>query len=97
MKISGIGPNNRINAYNESKNESKKETTRNIDIQKSDSIYISKEARNLSAISKDNNVKMQSSPERLEEVKNQISSGTYKADAKLIAKKIVDIIKGRNI
>jgi negative regulator of flagellin synthesis FlgM len=93
MKINGIGTNNAINAYN----ENKKITVKNTAIEKKDSVEISKEARDLNSILNDNNISFKSSPEKIESVKKQISQGTYTPNSQLIAQKMVDVIKGRNI
>lgn len=91
MNINGIRPSKIINIYN----QSRVKETKNVNIEKSDSVQISNEARSLSNISIDYSTK--NSPERIEAVKNQISQGTYKPNSALVAKKMLDIIKGREV
>lgn len=89
MKINGVGPSNMINAYN----DNKKKITSNTRVEKKDTVEISVEGRSLSSLSMDSNYV--SSPSRVEEVKKQISQGTYSPSPKQIAKKMLDVIKGR--
>ena len=89
MNINSIGPSKQIKLYS----DSKVKITKGVNIEKTDSVQISKEGRNLSNTSIDKATK--SSPQRIEEIKDQIAQGTYAPNATLIAKKMVDIIKGR--
>ncbi|MDP4145958.1 MAG: flagellar biosynthesis anti-sigma factor FlgM [Bacillota bacterium] len=59
----------------------------------SDSLQISSLGKSLSSMSIDN-VKI-SADEKVEKIKAQIANGTYKKDAKLVAQKLYDSMKGR--
>lgn len=89
MNINGITQASAVNSYK----TNKKVPAKSPETKAQDSVEISKEARSLSSMA--NDIKTQSSPERLEALKNQISKGTYKPDAKVLAKKMIDVIKGR--
>lgn len=91
MKINNIAQSNMINTYKEN---IKKVSNAN-KIEKMDTVEISAEGKNLSSKVVDKSY--ESSATRLENIKSQISSGTYKLDAKLIAQKMIDNIKGRAI
>ena len=90
MNIKGVVPAAGINYYNKvSINRTEKiENHKN-----SDRIEISEAAKAL----KDYEVNTSSynKAERIEEIKNRISNGTYNIDAKLTAKSMLDIMKGR--
>lgn len=91
MDINRVGKSNVISMYkNNVKNikSSKVEKTRN------DSIEISNVAKNLSGLSMDVNV---DNSAKVERIRNEITSGTYKPNAELVAKKLVDLMKGRGI
>lgn len=90
MNIKGVGPAAGINYYNKvSINRTEKIENHN----NSDRIEISEAAKTL----KDYEVNTSSynKAERIEEIKNKISNGTYNIDAKLTAKSMLDIMKGR--
>lgn len=91
MKINNISQTAMINAYN----DSKKKVTKNVAVEKTDSIQISAEARNLSNMSMENI--QGNSPAKIEEIKKQISQGTYKPNSELIAKKMMGMIKGSEV
>jgi negative regulator of flagellin synthesis FlgM len=91
MKINGIGANKVINLYSVNKRQEAKETK---EIKK-DSLEISSAARSLSSLSAPDS--FEGSPERIEAVKKALSEGTYKPDGRLIANKIMDRIKGREV
>lgn len=91
MKINNIGPSNAINHYN----DNKKKITKSNSVEKNDSLQISTEGRALSNLSID--YPNGNSAEKVEAIKNQISQGTYAPNAKLIATKMLDAIKGRGI
>lgn len=91
MKINGIGPNKIINLYNVNKKEDAKGSK---EIKK-DSLEISSAARSLSSLAGADT--LESSPERIEAVKKALADGTYKPDGRLIASKIMDRIKGREV
>ena len=91
MKINGIGPSKVINLYNDNKKIEKNREA----VVKKDSLEISSAARSLSSLSHDGN--FVNSPEKLEVLRTQVSQGTYKPNASLTAKKMIDIMKGRDV
>lgn len=91
MKINGIGPSKVISIYSDNKKVQNAKETK----PKQDSLEISSTGKSLSSLSLDESYV--NSPEKLEKLKEQISQGTYKADAKLTAQKIIDAIKRRDI
>jgi negative regulator of flagellin synthesis FlgM len=91
MKINGIGPSKVISIYS----ENRKTAVTNSNAVKKDSLEISSAGRSLSSLSLDGNYG--SSPEKVEEIKKQISQGTYKPNAKLVSQKMIDIIRGRDV
>jgi negative regulator of flagellin synthesis FlgM len=90
MKIDGV-KNNVINFYK--KNAVKTETV--VATSKKDTIELSSAGKSLSALSLDD--KLINSKEKIEAIRNEIKQGTYKMDSSLTAKKIIDIMKGRDI
>jgi negative regulator of flagellin synthesis FlgM len=90
MKIDGV-KNNVVNVYkkNTVKTEAKVATV------KKDTIELSSAGKSLSALSLDN--KSINSKEKIDAIKNQVDKGTYKVDSKLIAKRMIDVMKGRDI
>lgn len=90
MKINGINLNKITNVYNESKKGKDITPGKSKDI---DSIHISSIGKSLSAYSLDD--KFVDSKEKVENIKNAVSNGTYKVDAKLVAQKMLDNIKGK--
>ncbi|MBP2033821.1 negative regulator of flagellin synthesis FlgM [Clostridium algifaecis] len=84
MKVNGIKLNNITNIYNESKKGKDINPEKTKD---TDSIQISSIGKSLSAYSLDN--KFIDSKEKVENIKNAISNGTYKVDAKLVAQKML--------
>lgn len=90
MKIDGV-KNNIVNFYK--KNSVK--TEQKVNMAKKDSIELSSAGKSLSALSLD--AKAINSKEKIEAIKNQVNSGTYKMDSKLTAKKMMDVMKGRDI
>lgn len=91
MKISGTGINKIINIYE--KNNKKIEKTK--EVEKKDSLEISKIGKNLSSFAVDD--KKSISQEKLEKIRNEIANGTYNVDGKLVAQKMIDIMKGREV
>ncbi|MEL7597479.1 MAG: flagellar biosynthesis anti-sigma factor FlgM [Clostridiaceae bacterium] len=91
MKISGTGINKIINIYE--KNNKKIEKTK--EVVKKDSLEISKIGKNLSSFAVDD--KKAISQEKLEKIRNEIANGTYNVDGKLVAQKMIDIMKGREV
>jgi len=90
MKIDGV-KNNVVNFYK--KNAVKTETK--VATSKKDTIELSTAGKSLSALSLDD--KLINSKEKIEAIRNEIKQGTYKMDSTLTAKKIIDIMKGRDI
>ena len=90
MKIDGV-KNNVINFY---KNNAVK-TEIKVATSKKDTIELSSAGKSLSALSLDD--KLINSKEKIEAIRNEIKQGTYKMDSTLTAKKIIDIMKGRDI
>ena len=90
MKIDGV-KNNVVNFYK--KNAVKTETT--VANSKKDTIELSSAGKSLSALSLDD--KLINSKEKIEAIRNEIKQGTYKMDSTLTAKKIIDVMKGRDI
>ena len=90
MKIDGVN-NNVVNLYkkNTPKTESKETTS------KKDTIELSSAGKSLSALSLDS--KSVNSQAKIEAIRNEINQGTYKMDSKLIASRMMDIMKGRDI
>ncbi len=90
MKIDGV-KHNVISIYkrNTAKTEPKVITI------KKDTVELSSEGKNLSALSL--NDKSVNSKEKIEAIKNKVLQGTYKVDSKLTAKRIIDIMKGRDV
>lgn len=91
MKINGVAPSKVISIYGVNKKSEVVETKK----LNSDRIEISNVGKSLSNLSLDNN--LQCSEKRIEEIRNEISKGTYKPDARLVAQKMIDIIKGREV
>lgn len=91
MKISGTGINKIINIYE--KNNKKIEKTK--EVVRKDSLEISKIGKNLSSFAVDD--KKSISQEKLEKIRNEIANGTYNVDGKLVAQKMIDIMKGREV
>ncbi len=90
MKIDGV-KNNVVNFY---KNSTPK-TQPKVSSTKKDTIELSSAGKSLSALSLDD--KLINSKDKIEKIKNEIYSGTYKMDSKLTAEKMMDIMKGRDI
>jgi negative regulator of flagellin synthesis FlgM len=90
MKIDGV-KNNVVNFYK--KNISKAETM--VSVSKKDTIELSSAGKTLSAFALDS--KFINSNEKIEAIRSEVMQGTYKMDSTLTAKKIIDIMKGRDI
>lgn len=91
MKINSVGVNNVVSLYN----DNKKVTTTKRTEAKSDTIEISSVGKNLRSYSTNGSFGV--SNEKLEEIRKAVSSGSYNKDSKLVAQKIIDNIKGREI
>ena len=90
MKIDGI-KNNVVSFYK--RNTSKIESTATVS--KKDTIELSSVGKSLSSLSLDG--KLVNSKEKIEAIRNQVMQGTYKMDSTLTAKKIIDVMKERDI
>jgi negative regulator of flagellin synthesis FlgM len=91
MKINGVGLNKVVNLYNNNK-----KVTENNNVKSSkDTIEISNLGKSLSSFSVEEG--FENSPEKIERLNKEVSQGTYKADSTLVAKKMLDTIKGRGI
>ena len=90
MKIDGV-KNNVVSSYK--KNIAKTELKANAS--KKDTIELSSVGKSLSALSLEG--KTVNSKEKIEMIKNEVNKGTYKMDSNLTAKKMIDIMKGREI
>ena len=91
MKIIGISSNEYLNV----KNDNKKSVLNKTVESSKDRLEISTAGKSLSLYSTDGNFGI--SEEKLQGIKNQVSSGTYNRDSKLVAKKLIDIMKGRTV
>ncbi len=91
MKISGPGMNKIINLYGEHKREI---GAVNNKVTK-DSVEISSLGKSLSSFLNSSNV--YASSEKIEELRSAVSQGTYKVDASLTARRILEIMKGREV
>lgn len=91
MKINGINMNKVTKLYS----ENKKVENKSLPKTKQDSLEISTLGKSLSEMHNDES--FINSKEKIEAIKNQVSKGIYKADSTLIAKNIMDVIKGRGI
>jgi len=91
MKINNVSMNKVINLYSDNKKvESKK-----IEAVRKDSIEISKAARSLSGIH--DGETFGNSEAKIEALRKQVSQGTYSANASSTAKRMIDIIKEREV
>ncbi|MCB2308806.1 flagellar biosynthesis anti-sigma factor FlgM [Clostridium estertheticum] len=90
MKIDGVKPNI-INFYKKNTNKAEVKATA---IPK-DTIELSAAGKSLSALALDG--KSVNSNEKIVDIKNKLNNGTYNVDSKLVAKKIIDNMKGRDI
>jgi negative regulator of flagellin synthesis FlgM len=91
MKINGVGLNKVVNLYNNNK-----KVTENNNVKRTkDTIEISNLGKSLSSFSVEEG--FENSPEKIERLKKEVSQGTYKADSTLVAKKMLDTIKGKGV
>lgn len=91
MKINGVGVNRITNLYNQNKRIEEKTAIKST----KDTIEISNTGKSLSSLSVEEG--FGNSPEKIEALRKEVSQGTYKADSKLVAKKILDAVKGRGV
>lgn len=91
MKINGVSSGKIINLYNDTKiNTVKREETK-----KSDTITISSAGRSLSSFSVEENAGMSVSD--LDKIQKEVSSGTYRRDSRMVADKMISIMKNRGV
>lgn len=90
MKIDGVKPNV-VNFYKKNTNKVEAKVT----AMPKDTIELSAAGKNLSALALDG--KSVNSSEEIAAIKNKVNKGTYNVDSKLVAKKIIDNMKGRDI
>jgi negative regulator of flagellin synthesis FlgM len=91
MKINGVGVNRVTNIYNKNRKIEENTAVKN----SKDSIQISSAGRSLSSLSVEDG--FGNSAEKVEALRKEVSQGTYKADSKMVAKKMLDAIKGRGV
>ena len=91
MKINSMGPSKAIGIYS----SNKKVVTNSSNNEKKDSLEISTVGRSLSSLSIDGST--ENDPQKIEKIKKEISQGTYTTNGRVIAQKMIDIIKGREI
>lgn len=91
MKVNGIGINKVVNLY---KNNNKPVEKKSINTGR-DTVELSSLGKSLSSLKAEEN--FVNSPEKLERLQNEISKGTYKPNTKLIAKGIIESMKGKGI
>lgn len=91
MKINNVGVNKVINLYN----VNKKNIDNNKLSEKKDTVEISSLGKSLSSFSAEGD--FENSAQKVEALRKEVSIGTYKADSKLVAQKMLDIIKGRGV
>lgn len=93
MNIRGISSsNNVVSLYNKTCNKA----TEKREVQKKDVIEISTEARALINYGNEElNVQGKGREAKVEALRNNIQNGTYKVDATLTAKALIDTMKGR--
>ncbi|MBX4262490.1 flagellar biosynthesis anti-sigma factor FlgM [Clostridium estertheticum] len=90
MKIDGVKPNV-VNFYKKNTVKAEMKVTK----APKDTIELSAAGKNLSALALDG--KLVNSNEKIVDIKNKLNNGTYNVDSKLVAKKIIDNMKGRDI
>jgi negative regulator of flagellin synthesis FlgM len=90
VKINAV-KNNVVNIY---KNSTPKVDTK-VATSKKDTIELSSAGKTLSAFALDS--KFINSKEKIDGIRNEVMQGTYKMDSTLTAKKIIDVMKGRDI
>ncbi len=91
MKISGINSSEFPNIHIDKKKNVKKADVEAI----TDRVEISSVGKSLSGYSSGENFGV--SAEKLNSIKNELTAGTYNRDSKLVAQKIIDTMKGREI
>ncbi|GAB6167721.1 hypothetical protein JCM1393_01810 [Clostridium carnis] len=91
MNIKGIGYVRSAEYYNKMSSNKVNKVDKKIQV---DRIELSKEAKALKDYSIDKNI--YDNKAKVEEIRNKISTGTYSYNSKLIAKGMVDSMRGRD-
>ena len=91
MKITGVSSNDYINIHN----DSKKSVAPKAASVAQDRLEISTVGKSLSSYSTDGNFGV--SEEKLQSIRNQVSAGNYNKDSKVVAQKLLDVMKGRTV
>ena len=91
MKINNVSINKVINIYD----NKKQKIEGRISKENKDKIEISNLGKKLSSLNCD--IIQKNSDKRVEEIRKEVQQGTYNRDSKLIAKKLIDVIRNRDI
>ena len=91
MKITAVSSNDYLNIHNDSKKSITKQTV----VSEKDRLEISTVGKSLIGYSTDG--KFGVSEEKLQSIRNEVSAGTYNKDSKLVAQKLIDVMKGKII
>ncbi len=91
MKITGVSSNDYISIHN----DSKKSVDKKAEVNRKDRLEISSVGKSLSGYSTDGNFGVSDS--KVQSIRSEVSAGTYNKDSKLVAQKIVDAMKGREV
>jgi len=91
MKINNVSINKVINIYDNKKQKIESRISK----ENKDKIEISNLGKKLSSLNCD--ILQKNSDKRVEEIRKEVQQGTYNRDSKLIAKKIIDVIRNRDI
>ena len=89
MKITGIASNDYLSIHN----DSKKTVEKKVLSTDHDRLEISTVGKSLSSFSTDGNFGV--TEEKLQNIRSQVNAGTYNRDSKLVAQKLIDLMKGR--
>ncbi|GAA0782697.1 flagellar biosynthesis anti-sigma factor FlgM [Hathewaya limosa] len=91
MKINNVSINKVINIYDNKKQKIESKISK----ENKDKIEISNLGKKLSSLNCD--ILQKNSDKRVEEIRKEVQQGTYNRDSKLIAKKLIDVIRNRDI
>jgi negative regulator of flagellin synthesis FlgM len=91
MKINNVGVNKVINLYNVNKKNVEKSSA----AEKRDTVEISSLGKSLSSLS--NDTSFENSAQKIDNLRKEVSQGTYKPNSSLTAKKMIDAMKGRGV
>ncbi|MFU0823707.1 flagellar biosynthesis anti-sigma factor FlgM [Clostridium sp.] len=90
MKVTRASVNKVINMYE----INKKQIEKTKEIAKKDTLEISSLGKTLSSFAEEGIISMPNA--KLEKIRDEISKGTYKVDARLVAKKMIEAMKNSN-